>query len=234
MRNTGSRDPRESREASATSPVSIAVNTFSIRFGSRRIQRASHQKTRSSTTAIAVIDTIRIGHMIGPPFLKLSTKKFLSIQPVAGAGVAATDAPGEAAVVVEAAVAAGAMPEAVEGVTPAMGEMPGAGAAGTAGLVTAGAPGAAGFTGAVFAAVGARAGLAAAGAAGVIAGGWAGAPGRFAGGAPGGGGAWPNELSTSVTEQSDIISGVFIGLREKFFFPARISPTVSRSLSPMR
>src|SRR5882672_9725287 len=76
MRRTGSRESRESRDASATSPTSIAVKTFSIRFGSRRSQRPSHQKMRSSTTASAVIDTARIGHMIGPPLLKLSRKKF--------------------------------------------------------------------------------------------------------------------------------------------------------------
>ena len=50
MRKTGSRESRDSRDASATSPFSIAVKTFSIRFGSRRIQRPSHQKMRSSTT----------------------------------------------------------------------------------------------------------------------------------------------------------------------------------------
>src|ERR1700730_13731394 len=87
MRRTGSREPRERREASATSPVWMAVKTFSIRFGSRRIQRPSHQKMRSSTTANAVKETIRIGHMIGPPLRKLSTKKFLSNMPSAGAGL---------------------------------------------------------------------------------------------------------------------------------------------------
>src|ERR1044071_7935615 len=78
MRRTGSRESRDRREASATSPTSIAVKTFSIRLGSRRIQRPSHQKIRSSTTASAVNDTARIGHMIGPPLRKFSTKKFLS------------------------------------------------------------------------------------------------------------------------------------------------------------
>src|SRR5437879_10981712 len=93
MRNTGSRDPRDKREASVTSPVSIAVKTFSIRFGSRRIQRPIHQKARSSTTATPMIDTIRIGHMIGPPFWKLSIRK--CVQPdFTGA---ATDAAAEAA-----------------------------------------------------------------------------------------------------------------------------------------
>src|SRR5437763_15030567 len=90
MRNTGSREPRDKRDASVTSPVSIAVKTFSIRFGSRRIQRTIHQKARSSTTATAMIDTIKIGHMIGPPFWKLSIRKF--VQPVLGGG--ATDAAG--------------------------------------------------------------------------------------------------------------------------------------------
>src|SRR5207248_408131 len=91
--NTGSREPRDKREASVTSPVSIAVKTFSIRFGSRRIHRPVHQNARSSTTATAMIDTIKIGHMIGPPFWKLSIRKF--VQPVLGGG--ATDAAGLAA-----------------------------------------------------------------------------------------------------------------------------------------
>src|SRR6266550_601790 len=40
-----------------------------------------------------MIDTIKIGHMIGPPLLKLSIRKF--VQPVLGGG--ATDAAGLAA-----------------------------------------------------------------------------------------------------------------------------------------
>src|SRR6476661_5073289 len=75
MRRTGSRESRERREASATSPTSIAVKTFSIRFGSRRNQRPDHQKTRSITTVKPMIETIRIGHMMGPPLRKLSMKK---------------------------------------------------------------------------------------------------------------------------------------------------------------
>src|ERR687887_2577469 len=75
MRSTGSREPRQSRDASDTSPTSIAVNTFSIRFGSRRNQRPPHQKIRSITTVRPTIDTMRIGHMIGPPLRKLSIKK---------------------------------------------------------------------------------------------------------------------------------------------------------------
>src|SRR5437762_13757946 len=75
MRRTGSRESRESRDASVTSPTSIAVKTFSIRFGSRRNQRPPHQKIRSITTVKATIDTMRIGHMTGPPSLNLSMKK---------------------------------------------------------------------------------------------------------------------------------------------------------------
>src|SRR5947208_11914884 len=100
MRSTGSRESRDSREASATSPTSMAVNTFSIRFGSRRNQRPVHQKMRSITTVSAMIETIRIGHMIGPPLRKLSIRKFpVNGGPVGAAAAAAAgeaDAPGEA------------------------------------------------------------------------------------------------------------------------------------------
>src|SRR5207244_8595788 len=95
MRKTGSRDPRESLEASAISPCSIAVNTFSIRFGSLRNQRPVHQKIRSITTVSPIIDTIRIGHMIGPPLRKLSINQLVPTRPplgfssAAGAGLAA-------------------------------------------------------------------------------------------------------------------------------------------------
>src|SRR5438132_885325 len=75
MRRTGSRDPRESLEASVVSPFSIAVNTFSMRFGSRRNQRPPHQKHRSMTTVSAMIDTIRIGHITGPPLWNLSIQE---------------------------------------------------------------------------------------------------------------------------------------------------------------
>src|SRR6476646_2899231 len=106
MRRTGSRESRERREASVTSPTSMAVKTFSMRFGSRRIQRPSHQKIRSSTTARATIDTTRIGYMIGPPALKLWTKKFLSSSLTGvAAGVGEPAAVGEAAVVVVVVVA---------------------------------------------------------------------------------------------------------------------------------
>src|ERR1700758_809985 len=100
MRKTGSRDPRESLEASATSPVSIAVNTFSIRLGSRRNQRPVHQKIRSMTTVRATIETMRIGHIMGPPLRKLSIRKLLLSVPAdfvsaVGAAVAEAEADGE-------------------------------------------------------------------------------------------------------------------------------------------
>src|SRR2546423_3938985 len=91
MRSTGSRVSRDNRDASATSPTSMAVKTYSIRFGSRRNQRPSHQKMRSSTTVTATIDTIKIGHMIGPPLRKLSIKKF----PVLGSACGPAAAAGE-------------------------------------------------------------------------------------------------------------------------------------------
>src|SRR5436190_2344464 len=105
MRRTGSRESRESRDASATSATSIAVKTFSIRFGSRRNQRPPHQKIRSITTVKATIETRRIGHIMGPPLRKLSMMKLL-LQPLtsgvgaalaAGVNVAVTAAPGAAA-----------------------------------------------------------------------------------------------------------------------------------------
>src|SRR5437868_8804251 len=104
MRKTGSREPLESLEASASSPFSIAVKTFSIRFGSRRNQRPLHQKIRSITTVSAIIDTIRIGHMTGPPLWNLSINQLLPNTPplvcasaageVAGAALAAAAAAG--------------------------------------------------------------------------------------------------------------------------------------------
>src|SRR5439155_1623121 len=89
MRKTGSREPRASFEASLMSLVSSAVKTFSIRFGSRRNQRAPHQKQRSITTVSPMMETIRIGHMIGPPAWKFRMKKFLFFSlSGAGAGLA--------------------------------------------------------------------------------------------------------------------------------------------------
>src|SRR5918996_50618 len=188
MRKTGSREPRESLEASARSPFSIAVKTFSIRLGSRRNQRPPHQKTRSMTTVRPMIDTIRMGHMIGPPFRKLSITQLLAVSapgaglPAAGAGLSAPAA-GLNVAVIAAPGAAGC---------------PGGGlpsCAGAAGLTAAGAPG-----------------LATAGAPGLAA---AGAPGLATGEIPGGtvcGGAGDcaSEVSVRANEHRHAISIVFI------------------------
>src|SRR6266545_918939 len=113
MRKTGSRDPRERREASVVSPFSIAVNTFSIRFGSRRNQRPPHQKIRSITTVSAMIDTRRIGHITGPPRWNLSINQLLPSTPplgcasAAGAGLAAAAGAGLNVALIAAAGAAG-------------------------------------------------------------------------------------------------------------------------------
>src|SRR5213595_3040080 len=106
MRKTGSRDPRESLEASAVSPCSIAVNTFSMRLGSRRNQRPLHQKIRSITTVSPMIDTIKIGHMIGPPLWNLSINQLLPSTPPLGCVSAGAGAAGAAAAGLTAALAA--------------------------------------------------------------------------------------------------------------------------------
>src|SRR5438046_6824142 len=123
MRKPGSRDPRESLEASATSPCSIAVNTFSIRLGSRRNQRPVHQKIRSITTVSPMIDTIKIGHMIGPPLWNLSINQLLPKRPVSAAGEAA------GAALAAAAVAAGLSAPACAGLNVAVTGAPDAAAA---------------------------------------------------------------------------------------------------------
>src|SRR6266480_3845276 len=102
MRRTGSRDPRESLEASVVSPCSIAVNTFSMRFGSRRNHRPPHQKHRSITTVSAMIDTMRIGHMTGPPWWNLLINQLLPRRPV-GCASAEAEAAGDGLVAVAAA-----------------------------------------------------------------------------------------------------------------------------------
>src|ERR1041385_3394437 len=102
IRKTGSRDPRESLDASGTSPFSIAVNTFSMRLGSRRNQRPVHQKHRSITTVSAMIDTIRIGHMTGPPWWNLLINQLPARKPVGWAS-AVGDAAGDGPVAVGAA-----------------------------------------------------------------------------------------------------------------------------------
>src|SRR5881397_2754374 len=154
MRKTGSRDPRESLEASATSPFSIAVNTFSIRLGSRRNQRPVHQKIRSITTVSPMIDTIKIGHMIGPPLWNLSINQLLPKRPVSAAG----EADGAA---LAAAVAAGLSAPACAGLNVAVTGAPGAagcpatpGCPGAAGCCAAGCPGGTFVAGACAAAAG--------------------------------------------------------------------------------
>ena len=143
--------------------------------------------------------------------MKLSTKKFLSNAPSA-AGLAVGDPPGvaDALVAVVVVVVAGDM-AVVAGVVPGIGEMPGA--VGLApGAVVIAVEGAAGdvtgaVTGAVVVVAGAVAGLVA-----VV----GGAAGALLAGEVAGGGDWPNEVSTRVTEQRLAMSSVFIGLIAKF------------------
>jgi hypothetical protein len=155
--------------------------------------------------------------MMGPPFLKLSTKKFLSNAPSAP-GLAVGDPPGvaDAPAAVVVVVVAGDM-AVVAGVVPGIGEMPGT--VGLApGAVVIAVEGAAGVvtgavTGAVVVVAGAVAGLnAVAGLVAVV----GGAPGALVAGEVAGGGDWPNEVSTRVTEQRLAVSSVFIGLIAKF------------------
>src|SRR5207244_6415330 len=127
MRKTGSRDPRESLEASPISPFSIAVNTFSIRFGSRRNQRPPHQKIRSITTVSPTIDTIKIGHIMGPPLWNLSINQLLLSTPPLGC-VSAAGA-GEAVAAGDAVSVAGTLsPGAGEAPAAPAGDVPGASA----------------------------------------------------------------------------------------------------------
>jgi hypothetical protein len=146
--------------------------------------------------------------MIGPPFLKLSTKKFLSKAP-SGEALAVGEAEGDPlAVVVAGDIAV------VAGVVPGIGERPGA-----VGL----APGA--VTAVVVVVAGAVAGEVAGAVVVVVAGAVAAAAGLVAvvGGAPGArfagevaGGGWPNEVRARVTVERLAISSVFIGLIGKF------------------
>src|ERR1700756_4778426 len=141
MRSTGSRESRDSRDASVTSPTSIAVKTFSIRFGSRRNQRPVHQMIRSIKTVSPMIDTIRIGHMIGPPLRNLSISQLLlSTPPVSATGAALATGDADAAglkVVVTVVPGTGDIPAAGGIPCPGAGEVPTAG-----GIPWAGAPGA--------------------------------------------------------------------------------------------
>src|SRR6266480_6039245 len=209
MRKTGSRDPRESLEASATSPFSIAVNTFSIRLGSRRNQRPVHQKIRSITTVSPMIDTIKIGHMIGPPLWNLSINQLLPKRP----GSAAGEAAGGAALA--ATVAAGLSAPGCPGLNVAVTGAPGAagcpaapGCPGAAGCCAAGCPGAAGCCAAacpggtfVAGACAAAAGFAGAWAAGFV---------PAAGGACLGGGDCASEISANASKDRQVASSVFI------------------------
>src|SRR5437764_1814934 len=217
MRRTGSREPRDSREASATSPFSIAVKTFSIRLGSRRIQRPSHQKIRSTTTARPMIDTIRIGHMMGPPLRKLSMMKL----PVSF-GFSGT--PAEAL----GAAAGFGTPAAVEGLIPGAGDrpgipgcVPGAVGAATGAVPFCGAPGAIVAAGIVPGAVVVVAGPV------VVAGGTPAAVGAVVGGAPapagGGGFVCPKEFSaSSAAEQTEAVRSFFIRLMERLMYQSGI------------
>src|SRR5438477_3892443 len=112
----------------------MAVKPFSFRLASRRIHRPVHQNARSSTTATPMIDTIKIGHMIGPPFWKLSIRKF--VQPVLGGGAAGAAglAAGEAALKVAETAGLGIAPGAAGDVAGAPGT-PGAGGGITPGAV---------------------------------------------------------------------------------------------------
>src|SRR6266487_2012942 len=209
MRKTGSRDPRESLEASVTSPFSIAVNTFSIRLGSRRNQRPVHQKIRSITTVSPMIDTIKIGHMIGPPLWNLSINQLLPKRP----GSAAGEAAGGAALA--ATVAAGLSAPGCPGLNVAVTGAPGAagcpaapGCPGAAGCCAAGCPGAAGCCAAacpggtfVAGACCAAAGFAGAWAAGFV---------PAAGGACLGGGDCASEISANASKDRQVASSVFI------------------------
>jgi hypothetical protein len=138
-----------------------------------------------------MIETIRIGHMMYPPLMKLSTRKF----PVAACPVPGNPAGGGVAV----AATGGAIEGAVAGVIPAAGDNPGI----PAGLI----PGTAG----------ARAGLVVVVAGIVVVGAVAAGAvvtGAVVAGEPaaaGGGEVWPNEFRTNVSEQSETVSSVFIG-----------------------
>src|SRR5437870_8335667 len=209
MRRTGSRDPRESREASVVSPFSIAVNTFSIRLGSRRNQRPVHQKIRSITTVSPMMDTIKIGHMIGPPLWNLSINQLLPKRPVSTAGEAAGGA------ALAAAAAAGLSAPACAGLNVAVTGAPGAagcpaapGCPGAAGCCAAGCPGAAGCCAAacpggtfVAGACAAAAGFAGAWAAGFV---------PATGGACLGGGDCASEINANAIKDRQVASSVFI------------------------
>ena len=154
--------------------------------------------------------------MIGPPFLKLSIRKFeLNIPGFGGAGV------GEAAgLAVAATVAPGAGDSSVTGT-----DAPGLGMPGGCKPGAPGAGGRAGFTGAAgFAVVGkVEAGLPAIAGSGVIPVGGANCVGAE------GAGLWPKELSAIAVKQRQAISSVFI---IEVDLRARVPVTVFQALYP--
>src|SRR6266545_1694751 len=78
-----------------------------MRLGSRRNHRPVHQKHRSITTVSPIIDTIRIGHITGPPWWNLLINQLLARKPVGCASaVGETAADGLVAVAAAGLVAA--------------------------------------------------------------------------------------------------------------------------------
>src|SRR5438067_2689197 len=203
MRKTGSREPLESREASVVSPCSIAVNTFSIRLGSRRNQRPVHQKIRSITTVSPTIDTSRIGHITGPPRWNLSINQLVPTRPPLGCASAAGATAGDVA-----AAAVGAGLSAPAGATlvaaPGAAGCPTApGCPGAAGCCAAGCPGAAACPGGTFVAGAccAAAGFVGARAAGFV---------PAAGGACAEGEVCASEIAANASVHRQVASNVFI------------------------
>jgi hypothetical protein len=145
---------------------------------------------RSRTTVRAIIETIRIGHMIGPPLWKLSIRKFELKTPPDAAGEGEAAGAALAVAAGEAAVVAGGSPFV------AAGDIPGARAGDIAGAPKGVIPGAA------------AAGLVPR--AGVVAGATCGGTAGGAAGDVAGGGGWARLASASVKEQKQTVSGVFI------------------------
>jgi len=81
MRKTGSREPLKAWKPRSYRRCSIAVNTFSMRFGSRRNQRPLHQKISLDHHGEPDIDTIKIGHNDWTPLWNLSINQLLRVSP---------------------------------------------------------------------------------------------------------------------------------------------------------
>src|SRR5262245_34913236 len=166
-----------------------------MRFGSRRNQRPPHQKHRSITTVSAMIDTIRIGHMTGPPLWNLSINQLPARKPVGCAS-----AVGDAAVGgLIAAAAAGLVAAPGAGLSVTGIDAPGAAAGccpcGT--FVGGDCAGAAGFAGAC-------------------------PPGLIPGAAGGfcaGGGDCAMEVNANASEQTNAMNNVFIIVESEFVWP---------------